>query len=483
MCAAASRFPSSTVHTSFGSVGDNDLFRSTLLEKLTEIHARIAQSDCSDEVSKKIVMWHADFTASLESEGCSLESVVPHFFAELQNILRDTTPFQYPLDEETYIGNDGHVYGERILALLCEAKGTTSSPCNPDFSERLIVRPHALARHLVSFAQTHDFLIEDEDLNSAYARIFSTKQPSIPIEKKGIIHESALRRKFLSELRAVRDLLRTDPFEGSEFSSIIQGLYMLMHESLKSGADAGYLYSSFIESLAQLMRSADEYTYMGSDGQMYGRKELTCLLAKEAFGAGFTVKVYPLARHLAKHLQKEGHTLPIDCAIEAEFQAIETFPEIPLEGQSSIRARLRALRKTREKAAHAASSNVQEKAQQEFSAIRSEIEAAKARVVAQAEEASADEAAMRQQLQDEIHRLKERLAGVREELEEVARRAGDVEDAQKVLQEEIAKLDEAIKEEEGKRKNEPWELALTIAAVVAFEIATPPGVHVYPYLA
>lgn len=117
--------------------------------ELVEIGELLSLYPSRDEITIEIMNWHEGFKKALRKQ-MDVQFVLDHYIALLKDILRDPIS-QLPLDEESYLGSDGIVYGQSSLHLYLASVSEevrARSLLNP-----LHYTPHHVARHLVCWLQ------------------------------------------------------------------------------------------------------------------------------------------------------------------------------------------------------------------------------------------------------------------------------------------------------------------------------------------
>jgi hypothetical protein len=280
------------------------ILRRQLLAELTEIREAIASFPSQDEMTRCITEWQELFSTELQ-RSANESAVCDTYIALLQRLLRD--PITYaPLDLYAVLGSDGHTYGQlslAVYALSVPEAYRQRSPMHAQDPAHFFTIPHPLVRHLLSWLQSHDALLYDEELENTYLSLLP-QQPSLSTEERmrrimerQVAREAAVARREQEQRDALEAHLERQ-LQG--WSEELRQRVAPVEESLDAAAEAAHTRLNRMEEeqqrdFANLRARVDATDTGGEQEQERLRRQVeTCL--REG--------LQPLAQRIDAHTER-----------------------------------------------------------------------------------------------------------------------------------------------------------------------------------
>ncbi|MDE3055974.1 MAG: hypothetical protein KGI80_04715 [Verrucomicrobiota bacterium] len=163
------------------------MLRTELRADLAGIKIALQEREKKDFITQNCQNWHQEFSAELRKEADD-ESTIAHRTRLLQKILRDEMPFFYsPLEEQSYLGNDGKVYGHQALCCYLQAIPSSlkgKSPITPETGDLFFVeeKPHSVVKVCVQWLKKRNQALPPHP-NIQFQFAALEKIPPLPTEK------------------------------------------------------------------------------------------------------------------------------------------------------------------------------------------------------------------------------------------------------------------------------------------------------------
>jgi hypothetical protein len=180
----------------------------------TEIAAlkdRISVLNCNDRLSQDLILWLTTFESAMRAH--NLQECVDRHIGYLQRLLQNPIAPHPPLDEEVFLGSDGHSYGKKFLSIFLtevEEKYRGRSPLAPADPSPFTVTKHYVAEEFVAWLKTRGALLRCRELEEDYETLFQTRRlaplPFPPPPGRGTEEEEI--ERLLEELDNLPDYAR-----------------------------------------------------------------------------------------------------------------------------------------------------------------------------------------------------------------------------------------------------------------------------------
>ena len=197
--------------------------RRMLFSELTEVKEVFDHHHWTDTMSLDLKDWHRQFTEGVKSSAQE-EKMLTLFIGQLQEILRDKVlSFRSPLEENSYLGSDGNVYGYKALCYYLHqiSQKAADAPLLAREGRLFFVKetPHPLVKAAVLWLQKRG---EALPLHPEIERVFEELQtqhklPELPTEEVARYQERV--RKLAAEESAYRQKLAQEEEEAERASS------------------------------------------------------------------------------------------------------------------------------------------------------------------------------------------------------------------------------------------------------------------------
>lgn len=469
-----------------------------------------------DMMAVRIETWHDRFVKDLNM-ATDVAEVKSRYIKIMQEMFRDNYTGS-PLEKESYLGNDGQVYGKRALYVYLEKRDLDKmqrSPKNPDSEEIFTVQRHTIVEAVFAWLQKNGSAILPLDkISKCYKELKAAGLPRLPITRKIAIEEEmgyisrsrskkeveaskiatsfehTARVAIRAELAVINDLLRL-PFT-DEVTRKINDWHSRFVFAIRDIEDPAAVIEEFKEELIRLIGPfAEKISYLGSDGVVYGKKRLYVLLAK--MDPEFIVQRHQIVEGLFVWLMRHGVKLTPPADIVEAYKKIkeEGLPELPLDPIKVHRqARIRKLREARmererreREAEEAAYKATEEAARAYVDATLGGVAEETARL--EAEEKKRAEAVRRRdielnkELQKEEAGWKERNEVLQRRLDELNVRVDQIwhdvdktEAAISTLEANIQATTKAIQDKNDRDEKNAWGTIAKVAACAAASYAT-----------
>lgn len=160
--------------------------RRTLFGFVDHIGDILADSPLDDAMTRDIRIWHQNFFEAVKLKNVDLEEVLNTFLDLLEKILI-VPVYNFPLDEESMLGSDGHVYGNKFLCVHRYRSEPPFNQCSPLLRDPEIpftVEPHLIVRKLVCWLKQYRPFFGSAVIEEEYN--------AIPKEAPPVIQEKAV---------------------------------------------------------------------------------------------------------------------------------------------------------------------------------------------------------------------------------------------------------------------------------------------------
>ena len=197
-----------------------DRMRVQLNGELASVGMALDRYPMIDPMSVRIENWHRECALDLRRDPDPGSCVVRHA-TRLQEWLKDPIG-RSPLEEESYLGNDDHVYGKQALLVYLdqmpeEVQGR--SPVRPDEDRLFVVYPHPIVKATVIWLKTKMIFEPLDAISERYAELEALRNlPGIPTETMAPRLERA--RRMQREAR--RDAERMDADDLARIRALIE---------------------------------------------------------------------------------------------------------------------------------------------------------------------------------------------------------------------------------------------------------------------
>ena len=181
-----------------------DRMRVQLNSELASVGMALDRYPMIDPMSVRIENWHRECALDLRRDLDPGSCVVRHA-TRLREWLKDPIG-RSPLEEESYLGNDNHVYGKQALLVYLdrmpeEVQGR--SPVRPDEDRLFVVYPHPIVKATVIWLKTKMIFEPLDAISERYAELEALRNlPGIPTETMAPRLERARRMQREARRRA-----------------------------------------------------------------------------------------------------------------------------------------------------------------------------------------------------------------------------------------------------------------------------------------
>ena len=490
-----------------------DKEHATFLDDLDHLKDAL-ETEGNDTMTKNIRLCYQRLIEDLSSTE-NFSEIRRDFLLTIQKIFCDAHKGS-ALEKTSFLGSDGHAYGKRALYVYLEHRNIDkmrSSPKHPDAEDIFTIKRYPLAEAVFSLLKKHDAALAPlHDLSKEYKTLKRSGLPRLPLteeisieEEKGYIerslHQSEARTsnasfehtprvRLQAELSIINDLLRL-PFIDDLTTKIHQwhGRFIL---AIRHIEDPTEIIKEFIGSLLDIIGpSAEKKMYLGSDGKIYGKKQL--YLSLKDLPPGFFAQKHPIADGVIAWLQRYGIDIKVSSDLVEEYQKMksEGLPELPLDPVKARRqerifnlrqARIKREEKEKEaketaqKAAHDAAKAFIDEAMRGF---HEEAEEIKAEEKVRIETAKAKHKDLEEELQAEETIWASKNAILRKRLDQLDERIdqiwiGTIEAERSIshLEASIAATTKAIEDKNERDEKTAWATIAKVAACAAVSYFT-----------
>lgn len=200
---------------------------------LSALNDLLNDRQTNDEMTNLIRLWHQNFIMAISLKADDQE-ILSEFIKLLQEMLIDPL-FHAPLDENAYLGTDGHVYGEmsyEVWKHSAQEEHKNCSPMNPLSGILFTKVPHPIVRHLIQWLKNYNALLHSEDLERNYQHLQVQKRMK-KIERlknrKEQLHQEKVNKRQEADKR-IQDL-------ANELSVEILQPFKALHDEVKGHSD------------------------------------------------------------------------------------------------------------------------------------------------------------------------------------------------------------------------------------------------------
>ena len=481
----------------------------TPLQKELSQLKEVLKTPLDDRKTVQIEEWHRRFELAL-SIPCNEKKVLDEFIQELTGFLIDSR-YSSPLEEISYLGNDGKAYGEKGL-LVAIAKMSSfyvgRSPCDPRIDKPFTVQRHPVVEAAVRWLKAHDSLYPPSVYVEQNYQELKAAGALPPIPMLGVPPYS-LRRRLKAELAGMVEKLNGPDL----MSSMLKDWHDRFTRMLAASVEEEKLLATFIGLLPDILkdpfgRPLEATSYLGNDGRVYGEKALCVYLSdlpKEFKGrspfvcekeALFFVSAHEAVGNVMKWLASHRAPLLPDSWVEQKYGELEgenAIPRIPTEERARRQERARRLAAERAAQENGAAEEARARQEAENKARADRVDGVFGDTVPEInqhnEEANARAAAMKardaqrlRELQEELKRWRaevdaadQRLDGLNGQLQEVGGSLSQTERDTIQLKVSIEETKKAIAEREASQNDGLIKTALIVAACYGISLCFPPA--------